>query len=359
MDIGVCVASDINDIGYGVLAEQLGFSHVWMADSQMIWSDCYAALALLADRTSHIKIGTGVAVAGTRPSAVTAAAHATINRLAPGRVFCGIGTGNTAMRIMGHRPIAVAEFDRYLGELRSLMDGIETLVHWRGKEALTRHLMPDNDFVAFQPRIPMYVSAFGPKAMAVAAKHGDGLIASIPPQPEAMRATWSRLHDAARVAGRELDEASFLTATLTTMVVLGAGERSDSQRVMDQAGAFAAAALHYTYEQWSQYGRQPAPFLADVWSEYVASVEAVPMERRHLRVHDGHNCWVADEDEPFITRDLLEATCLIGTADELAFKLRALQSAGLNQVTILPSLAAKEQVLHDIAAKVMPLLGGD
>lgn len=356
MDIGVCVASDIADIGYGVLAEELGFSHLWMADSQMIWSDCYAVLALLADRTSHIKIGTGVAVAGTRPTAVTAAAHATINRLAPGRVFCGVGTGNTAMRIMGHRPIGVAEFDRYLAELRSLMDGAETLVQWRGKEALTRHLMPNNDFVAFQPRIPMYVSAFGPKAMAVAAKHGDGLIASIPPLPEAMRATWSRLHDAARTVGRELDESTFLTATLTTMVVLEPGERSDSARVMDQAGAFAAAALHYTYEQWSQYGRQPPPFLADVWPGYLASVQAVPEERRHLRVHNGHNCWVAEEDEPFITPELLEATCLIGTADQLATRLRTLESAGLSQVTILPSLASREQVLRDVATKVMPLL---
>ena len=85
-----------------------------------------------------------MAIAGTRPSAVTAAAHATINRLAPGRVFCGIGTGNTAMRIMGHKPIGIAEFDRYLGELRSLMDGEETVVRWRGKSAVTRHLMPDS-----------------------------------------------------------------------------------------------------------------------------------------------------------------------------------------------------------------------
>ena len=95
-----------------VLAEQLGFSHVWVADSQMLWSDCYATMALIAARTERIKIGTGVAVAGTRTSAVTAAAHATINRLAPGRVFCAVGTGNTAMRVMGARPMPIAEFER-------------------------------------------------------------------------------------------------------------------------------------------------------------------------------------------------------------------------------------------------------
>src|SRR5918994_5339669 len=123
MDLGVCIATKIDDIGHAVLAEQLGYSHVWVADSQMLWSDCYATMALIAERTERIRLGTGVAVAGTRASAVTAAAHATINRLAPGRVFCGIGTGNTAMRVMGHKPITIGEFDTYLATLRPLLAG--------------------------------------------------------------------------------------------------------------------------------------------------------------------------------------------------------------------------------------------
>ena len=43
MDIGVCVASHVGDIDYVVRAEELGYSHAWLADSQMLWSDCYAA----------------------------------------------------------------------------------------------------------------------------------------------------------------------------------------------------------------------------------------------------------------------------------------------------------------------------
>lgn len=104
MDLGVCVASKIDEAAdYAALCEGLGYSHLWFADSQMIWSDVFATMALAADRTERIRIGTGVAVAGTRPAPVLAAGMATINRLAPGRVFCGVGSGNTAMRIMGHR----------------------------------------------------------------------------------------------------------------------------------------------------------------------------------------------------------------------------------------------------------------
>ena len=70
MDIGICVASHVGDIGYVERAEVLGYSHAWLADSQMLWSDCYAALALAATKTSRINLGTGVAVTGTRPAPV-------------------------------------------------------------------------------------------------------------------------------------------------------------------------------------------------------------------------------------------------------------------------------------------------
>lgn len=135
MEIGICVASRVTDVDYVVRAEELGFTHAWFADVQMLWSDAYVAAALAAERTSSIRIGTGVSVAATRPSVVTAASMATINQLAPGRTFCGIGTGNTAVRITGLKPKTIAEFDRYLTELRPLLRGEEALVTWRGATA--------------------------------------------------------------------------------------------------------------------------------------------------------------------------------------------------------------------------------
>ena len=125
MDFGVCVAAKIDDVGYITHAENLGYTHAWVADSQMIWSDCYAVLALAAQQTRRMKLGTGVAVAGTRLAPVTAHSIATINRLAPGRTFLGIGTGNTAMRLMGHKPMPLHQFRAYLRVLRALLRGEE------------------------------------------------------------------------------------------------------------------------------------------------------------------------------------------------------------------------------------------
>jgi alkanesulfonate monooxygenase SsuD/methylene tetrahydromethanopterin reductase-like flavin-dependent oxidoreductase (luciferase family) len=104
-------------------AEDLGYDRAWVPDSQMIWSDCYATLALAAVNTKRIHIGTGVAIPGTRIAPVTAHSIASINQLAPGRVFLGIGTGHTAMRVMGQNPMPARQFREYTRVVRSLLDG--------------------------------------------------------------------------------------------------------------------------------------------------------------------------------------------------------------------------------------------
>src|SRR6266581_7426623 len=113
MEFGVMVATKIDDWQLIKYAEDLGYDRAWVPDSQMIWSDCYATLALAAVNTSRIKLGTGVAIPGTRLAPVTAHSIASINRLAPGRASLGIGTGHTAMRLMGQDPVPPAEFRDY------------------------------------------------------------------------------------------------------------------------------------------------------------------------------------------------------------------------------------------------------
>ncbi|MEL7156053.1 MAG: LLM class flavin-dependent oxidoreductase [Actinomycetota bacterium] len=354
MDLGICVAAKIDDIDYIVRAEELGYTHAWVADSQMIWSDPYATLALAADRTSTIQLGTGVSVAATRPAPVTAASIATINRIAPGRTFLGIGTGNTAMRIMGHKPMRIAEFDDYLTALRPLLRGEESDVGWRGRTSPVRHIMPDAGFVNFDDEIPMYVSGFGPRSLGLAGKHGHGAVLSIPPQPEFMERVWRSVEHGAQEDGRTLDRSDYLTASLTTAVVLEPSEATDSPRVKRLCGAFAIASLHYTYDQWRQYGRGPGPAHEGVWEEYTAMLEEVPEEIRHQRIHVGHNCWVLPEEERFVTRELIEATCLIGTRDELIERLRALDDAGLDQLMILPPFDPRFEVLEQVGREVLP-----
>ncbi|MDH3643575.1 MAG: LLM class flavin-dependent oxidoreductase [Gammaproteobacteria bacterium] len=352
MDIGICVASHVGDIDYIVRAEALGYSHAWLADSQMLWSDCYATLALAADRTSTINLGTGVAVSGTRPAPVNAAGIATINAIAPGRTFFGVGAGNTAMRVMGQPPHRIKEFDDYLETLTPLIRGEEALMgpltSGATGEAPIRHIMPDKGFVNFDDAIPVYVSGFGPRSLGLAGKHGDGAVLAMPANQAVMGNIWRMLEDGARAAGRELDRENFYTTGLTTIVILDEGEPVDSQRVRDECGAMAMATVHYSYDQWRNFGHQPPGFLNAIWDDYRKLLESYPEDRRHQRIHGGHNCWVLPEEEQFLTPEVLKASCLIGTRHEIIELLSGLAGAGLDQVMILPNFDTRFEVLERV-----------
>src|SRR6187401_854644 len=142
MKFGVTVVPSVSDWKLFVDLEAMGYDCAWAADSQMLYSDAYAVLALAAANTSRIRLGTGVSVAPTRLAPVTAHSIATINQLAPGRTFLGLGTGHTAMRVMGKDPIKVAAFRDYLRVLRALLHGQEIDFEYGGDRTDIRFLHP-------------------------------------------------------------------------------------------------------------------------------------------------------------------------------------------------------------------------
>ena len=356
MEVGICVASHIGDIDYVVRAEELGYASAWMADSQMIWSDCYAALALAADRTQRIRIGTGVAVSGTRPAPVTAAAIATINALAPGRTFLGIGSGNTAMRIMGRPPHRIAGFDEYLTALRPLLRGEEAKDPTTRDQPAIRHLMADRGFVNFEDPIPLYVSGFGPRSLGLAGQHGDGAVLAMPPHVNVMEAFWMAIEAGANSVGRTLDRRTFRTTALTTLSVLDPGQDAESPRIREECGAMAMANVHFAYDQWRQLGKEPPASLAPIWDEYTEMLAKVPEERIHQRIHAGHNCWVIPEEERFVSGDLIESSCLVGTAENLIRRLQAFDEVGLDEIIILPAFEPRYRVIERVARDVVAVL---
>ena len=353
MDYGICVQSHINDIDYVVAAEELGFTHAWMADTQMLWSDCYACLALAAQRTSRINLGTGVAIAGTRPAPVNAAGIATINALAPGRTFFGVGAGNTAMRVMGLPPVNIKAFDRYLSEVVPLIRGEEALLHQGESLIPIRHIMPDKGFVNFDNPIPVHISGFGPRSLDLAGKYGDGAVLGQPSDPGAMQVVWQWIEAGAKAAGKSIDRDSFYTTMLTTIVVLEAGEPVTSTRVTDQCGAMAMAAIHFAYDQWRNFGRKPPAHMQAIWEDYSALLETYPEERRHQRIHAGHNCWVIPEEEQFLTEEVIRSTCMVGTQAQLKQQIGVYEGAGLNQIMLLPNFDTKGEVLVAVARNLI------
>src|SRR5215831_756572 len=178
MEFGIGFDTHVDKWDLARYGEELGYDRCWVPDSQMIWSDCYAVLALAAAHTSRIRLGTGVAIAGTRIAPVTAHSIASVNQIAPGRVFLGVGTGHTAMRVMGMDPVKPKEFRDYLRVVRALLAGEEVEYTLRGETRTIGFLHKDMGFFDVEHRVPIYVAANGPLALKAAGAFGDGRISA-------------------------------------------------------------------------------------------------------------------------------------------------------------------------------------
>src|ERR1044072_6524992 len=114
MDFGIARATAADSWRLAKRAEELGFSHAWFYDTQMLSADCFVAMGAAAVNTSRIRLGTGVLVPSNRIAPVTANALATLNKLAPGRIDFGVGTGFTARRAMGFGAIKIKTMEAYV-----------------------------------------------------------------------------------------------------------------------------------------------------------------------------------------------------------------------------------------------------
>ncbi len=351
MKFGVCVMANVDEIGFFSHAETLGYDSVWVTDSQMLYSDCYAVLALAARQTTKLRLGPGTAICGTRIPPVHVAAMATLNRLAPGRVLLGLGTGNTAMRSMGQRPMKVADYREYLRVIRALLDGDTVAYTYNGVTRPVKMLLADRKYTSLQPPIPLYVSGFGPRAMELAGEFGDGLVFAIPPRGTPVREALGHARTGATRAGRTLT--GFRNCALTNVVLLEPGEAVDSPRVVQTIGPNVMASVYYFYDEVHERGVEPPGFLRRMWKRYCSLVEETPLAHRHFRTHEYHYTDLHPGEAELIDADLIRATCLVGTADELVDQIRELEQQGLQELMFATGTDAKWRLAEEFARRVM------
>lgn len=357
MRFGIGVNTHIRNWEIVRYVEGLGYDRAWFGDSQMIWSDCYATMALAAQSTKRIRVGTGVAITGTRIAPVTAHSIASINAIAPGRVFLGVGTGHTAMRVMGQDPMKTSEFREYLRVVRALLKGDAVDYTYRGRTREIQFLHRDRRFINVDDHIPIYAAANGPKALEATGALADGWI-TVGGKPEAVAPKLEQIRRGAAQTGRSLP-ADFHTAFITTSCVLRPGEKLTDERVIDETGSWVTCELHFFYEIWKQSGERDdliPPYFANVWGDYVARVKSfsLPEHARHRQIHDGHLVYVQPEERRFVTPEAIRASCIVGTPDEIIAQLRAIERAGIREITLWPPMDHERQVFRDFAEHVMP-----
>jgi 5,10-methylenetetrahydromethanopterin reductase len=334
MEYGIAVASTTESWRVVERAEQLGFAEAWFYDTQLLNPDLFVCMALAAERTSRIRLATGVLIPSNRIAPVAANGLATLNRLAPGRIKLGVGTGFTARRTMGQPAIRLADLREYLRVVEGLLRG-ET-VEWEseGTRRKIRFLNPDFGLIKIDDPFPLAVSAFGPKARRLTAELGaewlnfGGSVETASAALDDMKAAW-------QAAGRPAPALSAVEFTLGC--VLRDGEPADAARPKAQAGTLVAAMLHgllETPELDSVLGRLP-PAIGAALTAYRPIYESYqPPDARYLTLHRGHLMRLRPEEEPLITAELLRALAWVGGEDELRERARALERAGYTQLAI-------------------------
>jgi 5,10-methylenetetrahydromethanopterin reductase len=339
MDFGIALATAGDSWKLVQRAEELGFTHAWFYDTQMLTADCFVAMGAAAVKTSRIRLGTGVLVPSNRIAAVTANAFATLNQMAPGRIDFGVGTGFSARRAMGLGAMKLADMDEYIRVVYGLLadETVETEIE--GKPRKIRFLNPEHGLINTRDPIPLHVSAYGPKGRALTAKHGAGWMSFVDTVDRGE--AWLReMHESWRSAGRAAD--TLYATAFVSGCVLAPGEPVDSPRAMAQAGPRAAVLLHRAADVamsgWQNTSDVPDAVAAQV-ADYLALAERFePADARYLMNHRGHLIFLKDEERPLITADLIRRTTFTATAPEITQRIGALRDAGYSQfvVPIIP-----------------------
>jgi 5,10-methylenetetrahydromethanopterin reductase len=298
-----------------ILAEGIGYARVWLFDSAPLWEDVFVHLALVAQHTERIGLGTAVLVPTQRQVMTMASAIATIERLAPGRLICGFGTGYTARQCLGQRPMLIEELRTYLHQLRSLLAGDTIdidgqpcrMLHWDGL-ALPR-----------PTGVPLVLSAFGPRGIELAREVANG-----------------------RIGISRRDPADGWYAQIFPGTILDEGEEPRSDRVLEAVGPWLLSSSYH-----DAYGR--GPDIVDrlpggqTWREALDTEG--PPERRHLLMHEGHVTHITDRDRTLL-QDMPMHTRFIGPPDQVRASLNKVAAAGVDEFIYTPAGPDMERELR-------------
>jgi len=335
-----------------VVAEDKGFTQAWFYDSQMIYSDVYVCMALAAEHTRRIKLGTGVAIPTNRIEPVTAHSIATINLLAPGRAVLGVGTGFTGRNTMGLPPMPLERMRAYVAMVRRLLHGEEVIYHEGKREQAIRFLHQDHGYINLKDPIPIHIAADGPKALELAGEIGDGWL-TVLSDADRFREKFASVKKGAERAGRRLDD--FPTAVLSSGCVLRDGETATSPRVIERMGPFAVVFLHALWEASAITANLRGPLLR-LWEryrdEYVAKMKT-PQDKRYLEMHEGHLIYMKPGEEKYVDETLVCTMTLTGRGEEIIARLKALEAAGLRQVAIQVVYPHGREMIEDFSREVI------
>lgn len=332
MDFGICFKGVVSPDRARYLVRQAetgGFKYCWFYDSHILWRDCYSAIAMCMEHTQKMRFGPCVTNPNVRDWSVAASLFASLSKQSGGRFDIGVGRGDSSMRVMGKKPVTLARVAEFTHKVKAMIRGEEVI--YDDCPAPVQFSWSDGH------EIPVWIAAYGPLALATAGEHADGVVLQIA-EPSLIKWFAEQCHSAGNAAGRDMSKFEVMAAAPAYF--------GTPEECVEATKWFPAMVGNHVADIVEKYGGD---------SKLVPQSLTSYIEKRRGYDYKKHG----QSDNPyldFITPDIVESFCVLGTPDDHIRKLKALEAAGTTQFNIYLDNGNEEEIIAKYAEQVIPAL---
>ena len=333
MDFGVVLQTtppSARVVSLAKRAESYGFTHVWTFDSHILWEEPYVIYSQILAETRKVIVGPMVTNPATRDWTVTASVYATLNEMFGNRTVCGIGRGDSAVRVTNGAPTTLATLRESVHVIRELANGRS--VDYKGSQLRFPWSVGSS--------LEVWIAAYGPKALALTGEVGDGFILQL---ADLSIAEWTikAVRDAAEAAGRDPADVKICVAA-PAYVTDGTEEARTHAR--DQCRWFGGMVGNHVADIVARYGDQ-TDAVPQALTDYIKGREGYDYND-HGQAGNAHTQFVPD--------DIVDRFCIIGPVDEHIDRMMALKALGVDQFSVYLQHDDKDHTLQAYGEKIVP-----
>ena len=331
MDFGVVLQTDppaSRVVELARTAETLGFSHGWTFDSHVLWQEPFVIYSQMLAATDRLIVGPMVTNPGSRDWTVTASLFATLNDMFGNRTVCGIGRGDSALRVIGRPPNKLATLSEAMAVIKGLAEGRE--VDYRGT---TLQFPWSHD-----SELPILMAGYGPRALKLCGAETDGFILQLA-DPQIAEWTITAVRQAATDAGRDPDDLYICVA----------------------APAYVGDDIAHQRDQCRWFGGMVGNHVADLVDRYGDASGAIPqaltdyIKDREGYDYSGHGKAGQDHTD-FVPDEIIDRFCLLGPEADHIARLEELRALGVDQFAVYLMHDQKDETLNAYGQRVIPAM---
>ncbi|HEX5849998.1 MAG TPA: TIGR03842 family LLM class F420-dependent oxidoreductase [Rubrobacter sp.] len=308
-------------------AEDLGFSHAWTFDSHILWQEPYVIHSQMLSATERITVGPLVTNPVSRDPSVTASTFATLNDMFGNRTICGIGRGDSVVRVLGRKPTTLRQLEEAMHVIKELAEGRAVDYSGVGVEI---PWVEDG-------KLEVWMAGYGPKALGLIGRKADGFILQLA-DPVILEWTMKHVHDAAREAGRDPKEVKICVA----------------------APAYVGDDLAHQREQCRWFGGMVGNHVADLVSRYGEDGEVPHALTDYIKAREGydysHHGKADNRSTDFVPDGIVDRFCVLGTVEDHVKKLDELADLGVDQFNVYLMHDAMDETLEAYGEEIIPSL---